>query len=451
MKRIFSALSGENIAARALRGVGFTVGRFGSNSVLRLVSNLILTRLLFPEVFGLMAIVQIFMTGLQMFSDIGINTSIIQSKRGDDPDFLNTAWTLKIMRGFVLWLAACALAPLAAYIYDEELLLQLLPVVGLNALISGFTTTKVAAANRHLRLGRQTVIGVSTQVIGIATTVFLAWLMQSVWALVIGGLVSSLLQTIIMHIAMPGVNNRLRFEMAAVREIFGFGQFIFLSTLAGFIINQGDRAILGAFVSMADLGIYNIGFFLGTVTLNLTRSVGNKVVFPLYRMRPPMQSKMNRQKIFRTRRMLSLATIGVSAVLAFGGPYLTDIMYDQRYALAGPIVTLFSLAIVPQMVLDGYTGVFLSNGDSRRFFILLSLTAAIQTLYLYFGIQHFGIFAAVLSPALAVLTTYPLRIHFVRRYKAWDLVGDFGLLSLGLAINGIACWMHWDLIVQLIK
>ena len=55
-----------------------TILAFGGGNVLRLLSNLLLTRLLFPEVFGLMAIVQVFLGGLQMFSDIGLKTSIIQ-------------------------------------------------------------------------------------------------------------------------------------------------------------------------------------------------------------------------------------------------------------------------------------------------------------------------------------------------------------------------------------
>ena len=63
-----------------------------------------LTRLLFPEAFGLMALIQTFMIGLAMFSDLGIGPAIIQSDRGEDPDFLNTAWVMQILRGICLWL-----------------------------------------------------------------------------------------------------------------------------------------------------------------------------------------------------------------------------------------------------------------------------------------------------------------------------------------------------------
>jgi O-antigen/teichoic acid export membrane protein len=87
---------------------------------LRLGSNIVLAWLLFPEAFGLMLLVNVFMQGLQMFSDIGIGPSIIQNKRGNDPDFLNTAWTIQAIRGFVLWFIACVLAWPIAWIFAHN-------------------------------------------------------------------------------------------------------------------------------------------------------------------------------------------------------------------------------------------------------------------------------------------------------------------------------------------
>ena len=78
--------------------------------VLRFGSNLILTRLLFPEAFGLMSLVIVFIVGLHMFSDVGIGPSLVQSKRGDDPDFYNTVWTIQILRGLGLWLISVLVA-----------------------------------------------------------------------------------------------------------------------------------------------------------------------------------------------------------------------------------------------------------------------------------------------------------------------------------------------------
>ncbi|MAM40791.1 MAG: polysaccharide biosynthesis protein, partial [Erythrobacter sp.] len=167
-----------------MRGVAISLGTTVAQQLIRLGSNLILTRLLFPEAFGLMALVQTFMAGLAMFSDIGIGPSIIQNRRGEDPDFLNTAWTIQVGRGVMLWLGACALAWPAAQFYNEPQLLSLMPAVGLTALIAGFQTTKTVVANRQLRLGRQSAISLATQCIGILVMVVLAWIWPSIWALV---------------------------------------------------------------------------------------------------------------------------------------------------------------------------------------------------------------------------------------------------------------------------
>ena len=75
-----------------------------SSALIRLGANILLTRLLLREAFGLMAIVYVLMTGFLLFSDIGLGPNVTQSKRGEDPDFLNTAWVLQILRGGLIWL-----------------------------------------------------------------------------------------------------------------------------------------------------------------------------------------------------------------------------------------------------------------------------------------------------------------------------------------------------------
>ena len=101
----------------ALRGVIWTTAGFGCGQVLRLAGNLILTRLLVPELFGLMTLAQTAITGLSMFSDIGTSANVVRHPRGEDPKFLNTAWTLQVIRGFWLWLGMALLAvPLARFL-----------------------------------------------------------------------------------------------------------------------------------------------------------------------------------------------------------------------------------------------------------------------------------------------------------------------------------------------
>ena len=449
LRKIIALFSGEGLKARAGRSIVFAFGGVVASNLLRLISNLILTRLLFPEAFGLMALVQVFMGALQMFSDTGTRLSIMQNKRGDDPDFLNTAWTLQIVRGLLLWLGACALAWPAAAIYDEPLLMWMLPVVGLGAVIQGFTTTNVATANRHMRIGRQTAVEIGVQAVNILTTALFAWWLQSVWALVFGGLAAGMIKVVTLHLALPGIRNRLRWDPTAFRDMFQFGKYIFLSSIAGFIAQQADRAILGAYISLADLGIYSIAFLIGMLPLVLCRTAVSKVVIPLYRELPTLDNPRNRQKLYRARRILIGPSILLCGLFGFLGIAIIEFLYDERYHLAGPMVTLFSLAILPQITLAGYNGVLLANGDSRRYFQLLVTTTCLQLASLVTGITLFGIPGAILGPGIGILLAYPLRVRFINRYRANDPKSDVAFFLLGYPMCGLACWWHWDKILPL--
>ena len=97
-----------------VRGAAWITFSYALMLVLRFGSNLILTWYLAPRILGVMALVNLFIVGLHMFSDIGIRQCVIQSPRGDDPVFLRTAWTVQIMRGLFLWFCSALIAwPLA--------------------------------------------------------------------------------------------------------------------------------------------------------------------------------------------------------------------------------------------------------------------------------------------------------------------------------------------------
>lgn len=439
----------QSIKTRSIRGAVMVALSLGGVNLVRLASNLILTRLLFPEAFGLMALVAVFITGLGMFSDAGISTAIIRNKRGDDPSFLNTAWTVQVIRGVWLWLAACALAYPAAQLYETDLLLQLLPVAGLNALIAGFAPTKVLQANRHLILGRVITLDMTSQILGALAMIALAYMLESVWALVFGGLIGSAIKLALQYRFMPGDNNRFQWEGDAVTELFNFGKFILLSTAVTFVIKQGDKAVLGRFVSLSELGVYNIAFMLATVPLMLVTALNGKIIQPLYRMKPLQASARNRRQVFRARRLAICCALSFVVGLSFAGIWLVDVMYDDRFAQAGPMVVLMCLALIPRMVFLGYGGVLLAVGDSQKFFHMNLATGTTQLALMLAGVYWLGIFGVILAPALATLLVHPLRIFWVRPLKGWDALGDAMFLSLAGGAAAYACWLYWDQIAPL--
>ena len=130
---------------------------------------------------------------------------------------------------------------------------------------------------------------------------------------------------------LPGVPNRFHWDAEAAREMVRFGKYIFLATAAGFLINQGDRAILGGFIPLGELGIYNVGMFMGTLPILMGRTLNNSVVQVLYRMKPPAESAANHAGIRRARRLLVLGTLAISAVMSHAGIWLIEWCEGKRY------------------------------------------------------------------------------------------------------------------------
>ena len=136
----------------AIKGALWTLASYGSSQIIRFGSNLILTRLLVPELFGLVGLAYVFITGVNLFSDIGLGPSIIQNKRGEEREFLNTAWTLQVIRSFVVWLCMLIITWPVASFYQEPRLLWLIPVIGINSIITGFNSNAVFILNRRMAI-----------------------------------------------------------------------------------------------------------------------------------------------------------------------------------------------------------------------------------------------------------------------------------------------------------
>jgi O-antigen/teichoic acid export membrane protein len=442
MRAVTALFSGTGLLPRILRSSALTVVGFGGAQALRLASNLILTRLLFPEAFGIMAIVSVVIQGLLLFSDVGTNPAIMQSKRGDDRAFLDTAWTIQVVRGGVLFLIACALAWPLALFYDEPLLAQILPVAALSLLITGFNPTAIETAKRHLRWGRLTVIDFTVQIAGIAIAVTLAWWWQSVWALVVSGVASAVLALGLYHLILPDPRNRLRIERAALSELITFGKWIFLSTIGGFVFQQADKIILARALSFDVFGVYNIGFFLASFPMLLGMMFTWRLLLPIYRELPPADSPVNFAKLRRMRFAVTGGLLTLTACLALSGVWLVEIMYDDRYAMAGAVVVVMVLMQVPHIVVMTYDQAALAAGDSRSYFLLRLAMAGNMVIALLAGLHLGGLLGALLGYGAAVLLSYPVAVWLARRMRAWDPLHDASMMALGGVAAVVALWIN---------
>ena len=254
----------RSLEKRALRASIWSILEYGSNMGLRVVSSLVLTRLLLPAYFGEMTLVMTMIVGVNLLSDIGLAPSVIQSPRGDDPLFLNTAWTIQVGRGLVLWLIAIAISwPVAAFYHDPKLRM-LLPVLALGTLISSFNSTGLLTLSRHMGVRRLFAIDGSTAVLNVLlVSIAWAYFKPSVWAIVGGQLVSTSFRLCLSHISSvtPGIRNSFAWDRESVSNIIHFGKWIMVGTAFFFFASQADRLVLGRLISLTLLGIYGLAYF----------------------------------------------------------------------------------------------------------------------------------------------------------------------------------------------
>lgn len=439
-----------SLIGRVMRGSLVTIAGFGTTQAIRLLGNLILARLLFPEAFGIMALVTVLMVGLAMLSDLGISPAIQGSRRGDDPDFLDTAWTLNLIRGAVLFAVACALAWPMATIYDEPLLLQIVPVVAVSLLIHSLEPTRIDTAERHLMLGRVTALELASQAVAMLAMVALALATGSIWAMVAGSLVQAATRTALAWLVLPGRGNRLRLERAAAHELIHFGKWIFLSTVAGFLVQQADKLVLGRYLSMAELGIYNIGFFLASFPLMLGTTLVVRLMIPVYRQSPPSASAANFARLRRIRAGLTAALLAMMAPLVLLGPWIVDLLYDPRYAAAGGVVVLLGLALMPQLMTVAYDRAALAQGDSLGFFLAGGTRAAALVALLVALVPQHGIAGAAAALIGAALIGYPAQVWLARRHGAWDPAHDLVAAGAIGLLGALAVWLNAEALGHLL-
>ena len=398
---------------------GFIVVLFGDAylNALRLIGNLVMTRLLYPEAFGLMLIVNLVFTAVHMLSDAGIKQAIIVHGHDKGAEFLNTAWTLLCIRGVALCLITCLLAwPISAW-YQEPALFGLIIVMSLSSLVIGFSSPHEAIYDRNIKTLRSILLQAFSHTV--ALIAILIWLLiyPTIWALVGHGIISAALYTYFSYKIFEGQKPTFHWDKEAAAKIIGFGKWIMLSTALTFVATQGDRLVISNWISVAELGVFSIAISLAKVTETISGSISVKLLLPVFSEMRKGSSEQLSRRAMRVELLLFFISAPLILLFAIFGDRIIEFLYDPRYRDAGWMLQVMVVGTLFSAYNEALTTLIIAHTHSHRAAVLQFVRVVLMLSTLLIGGYFAGLVGLVYAIAIAPALFYLVLLFNMGNYN----------------------------------
>ncbi|MFT3927511.1 MAG: oligosaccharide flippase family protein [Myxococcales bacterium] len=397
---------------RAARGAFIETGGYVLGLVIRFGSNVLLTRMLQPEVFGLLAMVQLIHFSLHMLADVGLSQAVTSDPRGDDDDFLNTVWSMQVVRGLGLTLATLLTTWPAAVWFKEPRMYWIVPLASLSTFVHSFVSSRVFSAHRHVRLGSILKLEFGTQTLAVIINLIGAYLGYGLISLLIGQFVGASVYCVCSHF-LPGTRHRDRWHMdAKIRyEVLRFGRWIFLSSALTVVATRGDSAMLGRMLGPAMLGLYNLATNIADLPETLGFRIVNSVVYPTlsrtYNEAPSTFARV----FYRLRLYFDAAAHTALGGLAAMSAFVIDLLYDDRYQGASVMLAVFAVRSSIGIMAAPWESAFFARGQTQFGFRRALVSSVALMIAMPLGYHWYGgqgvVWGTVLARASALLVLWP--------------------------------------------
>lgn len=252
--------------------------RFGAHGV-TLVVSIVLARLLDPAAYGTIAIITVFTSILGVFLDSGFSSALIQKKDCDEADF-STVFYFQLIFSGVLYLIMFVAAPFISDFYQMRELTALIRVMSLGIIVSAVKSVQSAYVSRKLMFKKFFFSTLGGTIAAAILGIWMAFCGFGAWALVMQGLVNSIIDTIILWITVPW-RPVIAFSFSRLKQLFSFGSKLLISNLIDTVYNNLRSLVIGKVYTSQDLAFYNKGkVFPNLIVTNVNSSI-NSVLFPV--------------------------------------------------------------------------------------------------------------------------------------------------------------------------
>lgn len=397
-----------------------------SVAILSFIKSIILARLLAPEMFGLIGLCNIVIRALETFTRPGVGQALIQRSDAFE-NARDTAFTLLLVRGFVLALLLVIVAPVTAAFYEEQALEKMLMALSIVFVLGGLRNINTIADQKELNFRRLTYLQQVTAFLGTLVTVAAAFWLRSAWALVVGQIATTLFQTVLSYYFIPG-RPRIEFDWRIAKEILSYGKFITASSTIVFLTMSLDTAILGKVLGAQELGYYVLAFsFANLVTSSLSKVVSG-IMLPAYSKLQDDLPALRRAYLRTLSTILFVcipATIGVVVI----AESIIHVIYGSKWEAAVlPLQILVVFGLFRAVAgINGYLFEGIGKPDIPLYVSLVRLAILVPIIFPL--IDKFGLAGAAIAITVTMALQWLIFVILTQKYVNVSLVETAGVVA----------------------
>jgi len=432
-------MSKDSLKSKTLHALSWSfVEAIGLQSV-KFVIGIILARLLFPEQFGLIAMLYVFIAVANAFIESGFGAALIQ-KRDATPIDLCSIFYFNIAVGLAASGFFCLAAPFIAAFYNQPILAPLARAMSLIIVINSLGLIQGIILARQIDFKTQTKVSLIAGVLSGTIGIVLAVAGFGVWSLAVQQIAASFFQTAFLWLFNPW-RPSLRFSLQSLREMFGFGSRLLASGLLNQIFDNIYYVVIGRLFSAMSLGFFTCAMALAELPSRTLSGMVVRVTFPVF---STVQDDPPRLKRCLRKALTFLVFVNFPMMigLAVIARPLVEVLLTEKWVACVPYLQLlcvtgllYPLHLINLNILQalGRSDLFLRLEIIKKVLIVINIAVTWQ----------YGISAMIYGMIVFSCICYVLNSHYTGiliGYPIGEQLRDlFAYLIMTVIMGGIVC------------
>ena len=337
------------------------------SNVVRLISTIILTRILDPSAYGVVGILSSIGFTVVMLTDVGIFSYVIRHQHATDSTFLDRVWTLRLIRCLFLMALVILIAPVLAWALEKPITLAII-AYSLTFGAEAISSMAFATAVRERQLARLAVLDALPQLLILPFTILLALWLHSYWALIIAMIFATLLNAMLSYALFPHAKRKLRYSRETARDLWSFGRSVSAASIIHLVLSQADKIVLGRILSLSSFGLYNISSTISGSVKIFNSSYSQRILYPCFVEFKDRESYEVSDIFYSVGKHTRIIYGFFSGLILFCSELIITILYDERFFGASSFLFILLIGNIFSLSISAATQLLLALGHTTHIF-----------------------------------------------------------------------------------